>query len=612
MVVTALVAPGVAGAATSPRISGASRHHVLQNDSSTLTGTAPGETTTVYRKVGGDHYHRLATVKVARGRWSLTVRPVAGKVNRYRVGSTYTDVTSTACAPLATHGSVAAWFNIRRKSPAVADHWADLICSAAPGSTITLASMFIFGGTPLLNRLINDLRAVHVYRKVHIRVITERSQYATRAEASTVFWTWSEFSKRFDFTTVTECEYGCTVPGKVGTMHMKYMTVSRTIFGEPAVMESTINWSAQQFSDQNGSAVYFYNNRKIYDAYVAESGRVEHRTRATETTETRGWRSGGAGIAYAFDPSTVDTDPIVDELTTLSCRPGDYIEIVNANITRGRFVHELDRLQAAGCTLRIITEQSFRPPKMDYTVRHMTTHDKFVLVVAHNKSGPIREVMTGSEDYRPASMELAEEQLLRIRLTKITTAYAHWFTYEWGQAVAALVPVTISTGSLADGVDSKKYSAHLRATGGAAPYVWSLISGTLPPGLKLARTGALTGKPTKAGKYAFTVKVTDSRTQTSTKAVTVKVTSLAIKTDSLPSVVQGKKYSASLAAYSPKTTLEWSIASGKLPAGLTLAHLGTISGTPTKAGKYTFTAKVTDKARSSATHKLRITVKKSD
>lgn len=49
------------------------------------------------------------------------------------------------------------------------------------------------------------------------------------------------------------------------------------------------------------------------------------------------------------------------------------------------------------------------------------------------------------------------------------------------------------------------------ANGGLAPFTWSIVSGSLPPGLNLsATTGELTGTPTTLGKYSFTIKVTDA------------------------------------------------------------------------------------------------------
>ncbi|MGC4891798.1 putative Ig domain-containing protein [Micromonospora sp. DT227] len=54
------------------------------------------------------------------------------------------------------------------------------------------------------------------------------------------------------------------------------------------------------------------------------------------------------------------------------------------------------------------------------------------------------------------------------------------------------------------------YSDQFTVVGGTAPFSWS-VTGTLPPGLTLdPNTGLLSGRPTAAGAYSFTVRVTDA------------------------------------------------------------------------------------------------------
>lgn len=50
----------------------------------------------------------------------------------------------------------------------------------------------------------------------------------------------------------------------------------------------------------------------------------------------------------------------------------------------------------------------------------------------------------------------------------------------------------------------------LAGAGGTAPYTFSLVIGALPTGLSLAPDGTLSGTPTAAGTYSFTVRATDS------------------------------------------------------------------------------------------------------
>jgi Putative Ig domain len=164
---------------------------------------------------------------------------------------------------------------------------------------------------------------------------------------------------------------------------------------------------------------------------------------------------------------------------------------------------------------------------------------------------------------------------------------------------AAVVPVSISTGSLASGQVSSTYAATLAASGGTSPYTWSVSSGALPAGLSLsASSGQISGTPTQSGTSTFTVQVKDSSSpaQTATKSlsITIAATPVQITTASVVSGQAGTVYSATLAASGGTTPYSWSISSGALPSGLTLSSAGTISGTPTASGSFGFTAKVTD------------------
>ena len=85
-------------------------------------------------------------------------------------------------------------------------------------------------------------------------------------------------------------------------------------------------------------------------------------------------------------------------------------------------------------------------------------------------------------------------------------------------------PVSIATSSLPGGTQQQAYSATLTATGGAAPYGWSVISSTLPSGLSLgAVSGNITGTPTVSGSFPFTAQVKDAGGQTAQKAFSLAI-----------------------------------------------------------------------------------------
>ena len=57
----------------------------------------------------------------------------------------------------------------------------------------------------------------------------------------------------------------------------------------------------------------------------------------------------------------------------------------------------------------------------------------------------------------------------------------------------------------------------------ATPFTWTVDSGTLPPGLSLSSGGAITGTPTAAGTFNFTLKLVDSTGLTATQAQTITI-----------------------------------------------------------------------------------------
>jgi Putative Ig domain len=166
--------------------------------------------------------------------------------------------------------------------------------------------------------------------------------------------------------------------------------------------------------------------------------------------------------------------------------------------------------------------------------------------------------------------------------------------------VVAVVPLTVTTSSLPSGIKGTAYSNALQASGGTAPYSWSITTGSLPAGLSLAAsTGLITGTPTATGTTTFTATVTDSGNPALTKSVSlsfvVVVPALSITTSSLPSGTQGTSYSNAITATGGTTPYTWSIKSGSLPAGLSLApSTGLISGTPTASGNFSITVSVKD------------------
>jgi hypothetical protein len=85
--------------------------------------------------------------------------------------------------------------------------------------------------------------------------------------------------------------------------------------------------------------------------------------------------------------------------------------------------------------------------------------------------------------------------------------------------------ITLSPSTLPDGTVGTAYDQTVTATGGAAPYIYSVSSGALPDGLNMdPATGQISGTPTTEGAFNLTITATDAETCTGSQAYTVNIT----------------------------------------------------------------------------------------
>ncbi|WP_047129780.1 putative Ig domain-containing protein [Xanthomonas arboricola] len=198
----------------------------------------------------------------------------------------------------------------------------------------------------------------------------------------------------------------------------------------------------------------------------------------------------------------------------------------------------------------------------------------------------------------------------------VTATDANTFTATQAYTLTVAGPnLVLPASTLPAGTAGQAYSAAITpATGGTAPYRYALTVGALPNGVVVdAATGALSGTPTLSGTFNFTLTATDSTPSPAAQAsqnysVTIAAATLVLAQPTLPPAVRGSAYNQVLTASGGVAPYRYSIASGTLPAGLTLANDGTLSGTPTTQGTSSFTIAVADAGNASATQAYSFTV----
>ncbi len=139
------------------------------------------------------------------------------------------------------------------------------------------------------------------------------------------------------------------------------------------------------------------------------------------------------------------------------------------------------------------------------------------------------------------------------------------------------------------------YSGGVSATGGIGGFVWSISSGSLPPGLNF-NNGLISGTPSTVGSYPFNVSVA-SGSQNASIACSIRVVPapLYLISGCPTGGVQGTAYASfplSATGGLGPNTYSFAIVNGSLPSGIALTN-NTITGTPSAAGKYTFSIQVT-------------------
>jgi hypothetical protein len=156
-------------------------------------------------------------------------------------------------------------------------------------------------------------------------------------------------------------------------------------------------------------------------------------------------------------------------------------------------------------------------------------------------------------------------------------------------------PSWVTTSPLPAGTRNLAYSTTVSASRASS---YSIVSGSLPAGLSMSSGGVISGTPTTEQTSSFTIRASNSGGNAD-RAFTLNIIIAApvfTTISPLPIAIRDSSYSVAINA---SDATSYSLVGGSLPAGLSLASTGVISGTPTTLGSSSFTVRASNTTGSS-------------
>jgi gliding motility-associated-like protein len=167
--------------------------------------------------------------------------------------------------------------------------------------------------------------------------------------------------------------------------------------------------------------------------------------------------------------------------------------------------------------------------------------------------------------------------------------------------------------TLSNGLVGKAYTKQIDpATGGVPPYTYALAVGsTLPAGLSISSSGLISGVPSSAGTFTFSVVAKDAAGCTAVANYTLRIAAvLTFPVAALPNGMVGKIYPSTALPTPTGGTTPYTFAAVNVPPGLSLdPATGVFTGTPNTAGTYTIPVTVTDADGNTVTTNFTIVVR---
>jgi len=195
-------------------------------------------------------------------------------------------------------------------------------------------------------------------------------------------------------------------------------------------------------------------------------------------------------------------------------------------------------------------------------------------------------------------------------------------------------PPTINPGPRGPGFVGADFTANATlgstiflSPNGVGPLSVRITAGALPDGLKLQQPNcatpakcpwvAIVGVPTRAGNFSFTVDATDAAGKRASGTFTITINppqTLAITPEQWAPLTVGNFGNLWIDGSGGVRPYRWAVTAGQLPPGMALIQdnpdgpLVRVGGTPTTAGTFTWTLRLTDAQGTSVSRTLSVTV----
>jgi uncharacterized protein (TIGR03437 family) len=155
-------------------------------------------------------------------------------------------------------------------------------------------------------------------------------------------------------------------------------------------------------------------------------------------------------------------------------------------------------------------------------------------------------------------------------------------------------PLLVTSASLPSGVVGTPYGPAQLSTSGGSGSVTYTVNG-LPPGLTATSNGVISGTPTIDASVSLAVTARDTSGNSASANVGLNIRPrLTFSGSSDFTATQGRIFNSTLTATGGFSPYTFSLLSGSLPSGVTLASNGALTGTPTQVGIFNFNARATD------------------